>query len=283
MEGMPLPAPQFLVVPSRRLQERLDRQRNWPAMTPEEILLDGSTPFSNSSSEDSSEASGRRGNDKHSGRDYSGTGRRSGIFSPDSSGASDWSSASRKREAQSGSRDEAELPANVKAAEKQLRDLRKDFGGETDSGPFSTALRADTGFSDFFGSDREKSGWLDQAKHNKALMDQFKQAIQSPLSPPLFLGSPLSGSLGLNPFESVVDSAPGIGSLGSTPLARSPFSPSDGLDSRSSALLPLPAGVSDANLTGQSSLSAQPRPQPAPQPSVTPPTPTFVFPKRAFQ
>jgi hypothetical protein len=78
---------------------------------------------------------------------------------------------------------------------------------------------------------------------------------------------------------------PGIDTLKSTPPVRSPFSQTDGLDSRSNALLPPPPGVSGDALTGQSSaLSAQPKLFQAPQqPTLTPPTPTFVFPKRVFQ
>jgi hypothetical protein len=283
MEGLPVPVPQYIVIPNRRLHERLERQKNWASMTPEEILLDGSTPFSTSSSNDSPDSSDRRRTDKHSRSDYPDGARQPGIFSPDSPGDSDWSSASRKRDIESGSRDEAELPADIKAAEKQLRDIQKAFRGETDSGPFSTTLRANTGFSDFFGSSGQKSSWLDQAAHNKALMDQFKQTIQSPLKTPLFPGPALSGSFGMDSFESTLDSNPGFGGLNAAPLAGSPFSPSDGLASPSTALLPLPAAAPDAALAAQSSLSAQPRLQTAPQPSAAPAPPTFVFPKRAFQ
>ncbi|MGA2660202.1 MAG: hypothetical protein ABSH34_22105 [Verrucomicrobiota bacterium] len=281
MEGLPAPPPQYVVIPSRRLQQRLDRQKNWASMTPEEVLLDdsGSASLSTSAFEDSSKPPGGQEKDKHSRRDSSSTGRQPGTFSPDSSGDSGRSSASRKRQGQSDSRDEADLPDDIKATERQLRDLQKMLRSDMDSDPFSTVSRASTGFSDFFGSDSQKSGWLDQVAHNKAVMEQFKQAIESPLSPSF------SSSLNLNPFESIVGLTPGIDTLKSTPPVRSPFSQTDGLDSRSNALLPPPPGVSGDALTGQSSaLSAQPKLFQAPQqPTLTPPTPTFVFPKRVFQ
>ena len=289
MDGLPVPPPQYLVIPNRRLLERLERKKNWAAMTPEEILLDESTSVSTFSSEDSSKPSGRQAKDKHSRPDASGAARQPGAFDPDSSTDSNWSPASRKREARSGPSDEADLPATLKASERQLRDLQKTSRGDTDSSPFSTVPRADTGFSGFsgfsgfFGSDSPKSDWLDQAAHNKAVMAQFKQAVESPLSPPLFQGPAFSSSLAANPFDSILGPTSGADPLNSTPLFRSPFSQSDGLGSRSSALLPLPAGVSDGTFAGQSSLSTQPGLQPAQQPSLTPPTPTFVFPKRVFQ
>jgi hypothetical protein len=284
MEGLPVPPPQYVVIPSRRMQQRLERRKNWTSMTPEEILLDNpdSASLSTSALEDSSKPSGDQEKDKHSRPDSSSTGRQPRMLSPDSSGDSDRSSALRKRQGQSDSRDEADLPDDIKATEKQLRDLqrslRNTLGVDTDSNPFSTVPRASTGFTDFFGSDIPKSGWLDQVAHNKAVMEQFKQAMESPLSPAF------SSSFTLNPFESIIGSTPGADSLKSPPLGRSPFSHSDALDSRSNALLPPSPGAFGDALTGQSSvLPSEPRlVQPAQQPSLTPPTPTFVFPKRVF-
>jgi hypothetical protein len=170
------------------------------------------------------------------------------------------------------------LPDDIKAIEKQIRDLQKSLRGETGSDPFFAAPQTGAAFFDSFGSDNQKSLRLDQAAHNKAVMEQFKQAIESPLSPTF------SGSFTVNPFAPLMGSTPPADTLKSAPLARSPFSRSGGLDSLSSALLPPPPGVSDDALTGQSSLSAQPGlSQPVQQPSLTPPAPTFVFPKRVFQ
>jgi hypothetical protein len=285
LDGLPAPAPQYLVIPSRRLKERLERQKNWASMTPEEILLDDSTSFSAFSAEDSSKPSDSQTKDKRSRPNDPGSDRQKGRFSLDSSTDSDWSSASRRRDTRSGSSDEADLPANIKASEKQLRELQKTFRTDTAtaSSPFSTDLRANSGFSDFFGSESPKSDWLQQAAHNKAIMEQFKQSIESPLNPPLFLSPALSSSIEANPLESIFGSTPGNDPMKSSPLGRSPFFQSDGLDARSSAPLALPSAASDGAFAGQSSLSAQPGLQPAQQPSLTPPTPTFVFPKRAFQ
>jgi hypothetical protein len=280
MEGLPVPPPQYVVIPNRRLKERLEREKNWASMTPEEILLDNSASvlISASAFEDSSEAPRGQEKDKHSRPDYSSTGRQPGLFSPDSSGDADGASAFRKRQGQSGSRDEADLPADIKETEKQLREVQKILRADTDSDPFSTVPRASTGFSDFFGSDSQKSGRLDQVAHNKAVMEQFKQAIEFPLSPPF------SSSLTLNPFASIIGSTPGSDTSKFTPPVRSPFSQSGGLDSRFSALFPPPPGASGDAWTSQSWLSAQPGlSQPVQQPALTPPTPTFVFPKRVFQ
>jgi hypothetical protein len=110
-------------------------------------------------------------------------------------------------------------------------------------------------------------------------MDEFKQSLESPLNPPL------PGSLTLNPFQSIFDSTPGLNTLNSTPLVHSPFSQSDVLNSRANALLPPPPGAPDNPFGGLSSaFSAQSGfSQPAQQPNLTPPTPTFIFPKRVFQ
>ncbi len=277
MDGLPAPPPAYVLIPNRRLKERFERQKNWALMTPEEILLDSSTSVS-TSLEDSSKPAGRQEKDKRSRLDDSSSAREPDLLSPDSSADSDRSAASRKRQGQSGSRDEADLPADVKESEKELRDLQKTLRGDSDSNPFSTVLRANTGFSEFFGPDTQKSSWLDQVAHDKAVMDQFKQAVESPLSPQLYR------SLTVNPVESMFDLAPGIDSLKSTPLVRSPFSRSDGLDLRPNAFLPPSPGLSDDKFAGPSSaLSTQPRFQPAQQPMPSPPTPTFVFPKRVFQ
>lgn len=280
MEGLPVPPPQYVVVPNRRLKERLERQRNWASMTPEEILLDNSdsTAISTSPLEDSSKPPAGQEKDKRSRPDYSAADRPPSMVSPQSPAEADGSSALRKRQGRSGSRDEADLPDDIKAIEKQIRDLQKSLRGETGSDPFFAAPQTGAAFFDSFGSDNQKSLRLDQAAHNKAVMEQFKQAIESPLSPTF------SGSFTVNPFAPLMGSTPPADTLKSAPLARSPFSRSGGLDSLSSALLPPPPGVSDDALTGQSSLSAQPGlSQPVQQPSLTPPAPTFVFPKRVFQ
>jgi hypothetical protein len=194
------------------------------------------------------------------------------------------STASRKRERRSDSEDDADLPADVKEAEKQLRAIQKEFRGETDSGFFSAAPRGDRLYSDFFGSENQKSASRDQVAHNKAVMEQFKQTIQSPLSPPAFLSSQLASDLGLKPLGGMAGPTPGSDPLNSVPWSRSPFSISDGLDFGSSATFSTLPGLSaDTSLTGQTPPAAQPAPPPPAQPSLTPPTPNFVFPKRVFQ
>jgi hypothetical protein len=281
MDGVPAPPPQYVVIPNRRLKERVERQKNWASMTPEEILLDDSASASSSTpaSEDSSKPPGRQEKDKHPRPDYSRTSRESGMLSPDPSGDSDGSSVLRKRQRQSGSVDEADLPADIRENARQLRELQKILRADTDSGPFSTVPRASTGFPGLFGSEGQKPSALEQLAHHKALMEQFKQATESPLSPPF------SSSLPLDPLESTIGSKPSLDTVKPTPPVRSPFSQSDGLDWRSSALFPSSPGALDDPFTGQSfAPSAQPGLfQPAPQPALTPPTPTFVFPKRVFQ
>jgi hypothetical protein len=277
--GLPFPEPEYMVTPNPRLKERLERRKNWAAMTPEEMLMDSSTSTLTSDSEDSSKAPGRPERDKRSRLDYSSTARQQDRLSPDSSRDADGPSASRKRQARSDSSDEADLPEDIRAAEKQLKDFQKSLRADSDSSPFSEAPRAGTGFSEFFGFESQKSSWVDEVKHHKAVMEQFKQAIESPLD------LPLSSSFTVNPFDSVVDSTPVMGTQDSTPLLRSPFSDSDGLGWRSSAPLPTPRSAASDTFAAQSfSLPAtQPAIQPAPQPTLTPPTPTFVFPKRVFQ
>ena len=278
MDGLSAPVPQYLVIPNRRLQDRLERQKNWASMTPEEVLMESSSSFLTSFFQDSSKSAGRQEKNNRSRPDHSRSARQRDGLSPDSSADSDGSSASRKRQDQSDSDDGADLPADLKETERQFKDIQKRLRGDGDFNPFSTVTQTNTGFFDFFGNNSQKPSWLDQVAHDKAVMEQFKQALDSPLSPPL------SRSFTVDPFESLVDLAPGVDTLKSAPLVRSPFPRSDGLESRSSALLPLPPGVSDSQFTGpSSSLFTQPRPQPPQQPSLTPPTPTFIFPKRAFQ
>jgi hypothetical protein len=282
MDGLPLLPPQYLI-PNHRLKERLERQKNWGAMTPEEILLDESNPFSTSSTDDRSKPAARQSKDKdkQSESDYSASGRRARMSDTDSSRDSDWSSASRKREDKSDSFDDEALPANVRATE---RELQEKLRGGAELSPFANAQRPDAGFSTFSAPDNQRSRWLEQVAHNKAVMEQFKQTLQSPSSLPGFLNPTLPSGVALNPFESSVDSKPGLDMLQFAPLGRSPFSQSDGLGF---SFFGTPASItptlSGDSLGSQSSLFTQPTAQPAQQPTVAPPTPTFVFPKRAFQ
>jgi len=279
LDGMPLPAPPYNAVPSPRLKERLERRKNWTSMTPEEMLMDSSSSITTVDAEDSSTPPGRQERDKRSRSDSSSTARQQDRLRPESSSDADLPSASRKGQERSDSSDEADLPEDIKAAEKQLKDFQKSLREDGASDLVSATPRAGTGFSEFFGLESQKPNWVDEVARHKAVMEQFRQAIESPLS------LPLSSSVTLDPLDSVVDSTPVMGTRDSTPLVRSPFAYSDGLGLRSGAPLPTPRSVPDGTFAPQSfSLpTTQPAMQPAPQPTMTPPTATFVFPRRVFQ
>ena len=279
MDGMPGPPPPYSVMPSARLKERLERRKNWAAMTPEEMLMDSSSSISTVDTEDPSTPPGRQERDKRSRSDSSNRARQQDRFRRDSSDDADGPSVSRKRQERSDSSDEADLPEDIKAAEKQIKDFQKSLRADGASDLFSTAPPAGTSFSDFFGIESQKSSWVEEVARHKAVMEQFRQAIESPLN------LPLSSSFTLNPLDSVADSTPVMGTRDSTPLVRSPFSYSDGLGLPSSAPLATPRSVADDTFAPQSfSLpTTQPAMQPAPQPTMPPPAAGFVFPKRVFQ
>jgi hypothetical protein len=272
MQGLPLPPPRYpLVIPTRRAQARWERQKDWMSMTPEELLLGTST------SEEPSHDANRPDKEKRSWSDDAGTGYQPGTLNPNAAKEPERSGA-RKRWGELDSRDEADLPPDIKETQQELKKLVRD----TDPGFFSTAPPVSSGFSDIFGSASQRPSLLDQAAR-KARLEEYRQMIGAPASPQL------SSSPVLNPLDSLADSPRSIVNPGAVNLNSGPWRPpfmqteTDGLHWRFGGLTPALPGLPEDKFTGQSALpSLQPNIQ-QPQPlHLTPPAPTFVFPKRPF-
>jgi len=270
MQGLPVPPPRYpLVIPTRRAQARWERQKDWMLMTPEELLLGTST------SEEPLKDAKRPDKEKRSWLEDRDTGYQPGPLNPNAAKELERSGA-RKRWGELDSRDEADLPAEIKETQKELKKLLRDTG----PGFFPAAPLVDSGFSDIFGSASQKPSFLDQAAR-KARLEEYRQMIGAPASPQLS-SSPL-----LNPLDSLLDSPQGIVNPGAFNLNSGPLRPgflqTGGLGWQFGAPQPALPGLPQDKLSGQSALpSLQPNIQ-QPEPlRLAPPPPTFVFPKRPF-
>jgi hypothetical protein len=278
MQGLPLPPPRYpLLIPTRRAQARWERQKDWMSMTPEELLLGTST------SEEPLHDANRPDKEKRSWLEDRDASYQPGPLKPNAAKEPERPGARARRDQLDASDEEADLSADIEQTQKELKKLLGTdtvLGPETNRGFFSTAPLASSGFSDIFGSPSQKPSLLEQAAR-KARLEEYRQMIGAPANPQLS-SSPVPG-----PFESLLDSPrrifnPGALDLNSGPL-RPAFPQSDGPGWGFGAPAPAAPLLPQDKFTGQSALPApQPNIQP-PQPlHLTPPTPSFVFPKRPF-
>ncbi len=283
--GLSAPPPPLLVVPTKRLQERMDRRRSWALATPEEILLERSAALPGTDLEDDSKPSERQRKDGRPRVDQSNPRRRPDAVGPEAGEDSDDSAVARKRQDNARARDDDERDETsdeFKDNEKQLKDLRKELrkslGEGTDSNPFFTVPAAAISLPNFFALDIQKPNPLEEASRHKAVMDEFSQMLDSPLNTSLYSAP----SLGLS--GPATELSPGFEAGKPAPLFASPFVPPDVGGSRADGAA-LSTGAADDALSGLfSGNSALSTPaQPVQTPTLAHPSPSFVFPKRAFQ
>ncbi len=300
LDGLPPPPPQspFILIPNRRLQGRLANQRGLSSMNKEELqeLLLASP----GAEEDLSKSGTRPDKEKRSrqGLEMSRSDREADLSEPDSRGNKNKDgetdpSASRKKDNKSepsdqlDSRDDSEMPADLRET---LKEFRQQRGDEVTADFLSTPSRANLGLSEMFGSRSQKASVFDNVAHNREALENFKRAtegktaLDKAIGPQFFTGPSLSLTPVANPLESPADSPGSLDLLQSRALRLSDLQ-GGGFDSPFSTTRLAPSSsFSDGKFAMPSTYLLEPPKFQAPQqPILPPPTPTFVFPKRAFQ
>lgn len=256
-----LPVPPFryppVIIPNRRA---LDRQGDWGALTPEELLLGAS------STDDLFTPKRGRSEDTHRSGE-----RQTGTLKPNPA-REDEATGARRRPGNPGGHDKAELPPGLQANDPALSRLLAPGGDAAFFFPVTSEHSGPAGAFTFGG---ERNGFFDRETH-KARMEAFRQALigLAPAAQP-------AGGAPFNPLDSLTESRGGTVAPRSE-LLRPGSSRLDRLDAQIGPPQPPPPGVADDKLPGQAgSLTPRPATQPQ-QPVLTPPVPTFIAPKRPF-
>jgi hypothetical protein len=276
-EAPSMAPPQSFILSMKQLQEgreRLERRKNWASASPEDLLLERT-----SGSMDSDLQGGTKTAEQQERSQRLRLERWSARRQAEAAEESRDSSGSRQRQGEARGRDQqTEAPDQFKADEKQLKEIRKALQEAADPSPFFNVPSPTISFGEFFGVGEPKPKSLEEAAHHKALMEEFKQVLELPLS------TTFSGRLGVSPGGSVGDFTGGVGVGGPAvaPLFSSPFGPPAGAGSQAGGAA-LATGAAEGALNQQLLGGSATPAQPAPAPAMAPPAPNFIFPRRAFQ
>jgi hypothetical protein len=278
-----MPAPSYVlpgnrpIVIDRRAKEKLEREKNWMWMSPEDLVagqgMDDKLKDDPFGAED-----GRKKLTRmetwflHQDRQT-----KDSLDKKDKSDRSDENSKSKERRDDAddtNASDDSILPGGVKAThddlKKQLNQLKNDLGANATASPSTRGFAFDV----FALGDKPLSA--EEKKHHDQLMNQYSELYRSPSSPipDLFKdANPLAETP-----RAAVAPIPSLGGF-SNPSRRDAF---DSQLGSSGSFIPLSSGFSDSFARGFTPLSQPVIQKFDVQPKVTPPTPTFGPPRRVF-
>ena len=257
------PAPRQ-VIPSKRLQELLEKQKNWIFMTPDELLAPPSA-------EDVLNVPkyGPDGQEKKKltplERFYESLGNKS-ENNLSSKPLKDEDPLGAHRGLGKEEQDEKDdlLPGAVKNSEKELRKL---LGIGTDSSNNGSGSGTSQSLSDFFGLG-EHTLTPEEIKAHQDYIKRFQDVLNSGPPPEL------------NPLAKSPETSQALTSTGGLPSMERP----DGYDPHLGTVSPtyVPSGSVDVNSKVLNSWNPEYTPPPPPVVHLAPPTPNFIPPRRVF-